>query len=522
MKTYLYNRVSSGRQNKADKDGLTRQSESSEVLEFLKNHKLTVVTTLEYIGSSFKGKNFDNETVMGKFIEAVENGTITPPVCLCFENWDRFGRDVEWKNTKRFLDLIHAGISIGVVSMDIVIDQKVLADNSNILQLVVNDIQRARKESERKSGFSKRNLLVKVARAKKGEKVYFGGQSPRWIIGERNGQFILDEPMIAQIKRIFDLYLEGKSCVGIAKLLNGEQKQTFGPSKKNPTDKPSKVYWFNTTIKNILTHKSLTGWCKVNDFESDNYYPEIIPAATFLKVQTRVANNATRRGGSVNKVPNIFRGLIYCACCGHDIGVRSARVKAKHYCYMSCRKSNVGICKDKTIWKMNELEERIFAFVLEKTPDELLYKPKPTGNEDAIAKMRLEMEKVKQGIKNTLTMLETIEEDEMPELKTKLTELNIKRKTLQQQIDEAESRNIALSTNPATITKFQDLMKGVDIATLTDAADSISNRLQDDKVREELRNLMPDIIRRITCNLSKWEYDVELVNGKTKHFDFYA
>ncbi len=93
---------------------------------------------------------------MGRFIQEIKCGKISVPVCICFENWDRFGRDVEWKNARRFLDLIYAAVSIGVVSMDIVIDQKVLEENSTILQWVVNDIQRARKESQRKSGFSKR------------------------------------------------------------------------------------------------------------------------------------------------------------------------------------------------------------------------------------------------------------------------------------------------------------------------------------------------------------------------------
>ena len=132
MKTYLYNRVSSGKQNKGSKDGMTRQSESDEVLGFIKTHKLNVVKKMEYIGSSFAGKNFNNDTVLGKFIAEVNADKISAPVCLCFENWDRFGRDIEWKNTKRFLDLIHAGVSIGVVSMDIVIDQKMLAENSSI------------------------------------------------------------------------------------------------------------------------------------------------------------------------------------------------------------------------------------------------------------------------------------------------------------------------------------------------------------------------------------------------------
>lgn len=80
VKTYLYNRVSSGKQNSGRKDGLTRQSESAEVLDFIKRHKLTVVKTMEYIGSSFTGKNFDNGTVMGKFVEETKSGKIPVPV----------------------------------------------------------------------------------------------------------------------------------------------------------------------------------------------------------------------------------------------------------------------------------------------------------------------------------------------------------------------------------------------------------------------------------------------------------
>ena len=160
-----------------------------------------------YVGSSFKGRNFDNDTVLGRFIKAVKDGEITPPVCLCFENWDRFGRDVEWKNNKRFYDLIAADVSLGVVSMDMVIDQDALAENPRIIQWVANDIERARKESQRKSGFGKRNLFVKVERAKGGEKIYFGGQSPRWIVGVKDGKFIMDTGMVAAIERIFDLYI---------------------------------------------------------------------------------------------------------------------------------------------------------------------------------------------------------------------------------------------------------------------------------------------------------------------------
>lgn len=86
VKTYLYNRISSGRQNTGD--GLLRQLESTEVFDFLKHHKLEIVERMVYTGSSFTGKNFDNETVLGKFIEDVNNGKIPAPVCLCFETYE--------------------------------------------------------------------------------------------------------------------------------------------------------------------------------------------------------------------------------------------------------------------------------------------------------------------------------------------------------------------------------------------------------------------------------------------------
>ena len=476
---------------------------------------------MAYVGSSFSGKNFDSDTVLGKFIEGVKTGNIVAPVCLCFENWDRFGRDVEWKNTKRFLDLIAVNVSIGVVSMDVVIDQQLLAKNSDILQLVVNDIHRARRESERKSGLSKRNLLVKVADAKSGQKIYFGGQSPRWITGVKGNTFQKDEQMVQDIHRIFDLYLAGNSCVGIAKILNAEKKETLGVSRKSPTNKESRTHWFNTTVKNVLTHKSLTGWCKVNDFESEDYYPEIISPANFLKVQQLVAKNAERRGGSSNgKIPNIFRGILYCKC-GGKISPRQARVKANDYSYMACRRSQVNLCKDKTIWKMNELEERVLAFVLEMTPDELLFKASPQQNVAVIAKLKLEMSNTKDTIKRAVELLDVMGEDEIPELKSKLGELNQRRKSLGERLSAEEGKILTGQDNPVAVARFKELMKGTDYEALTEAANSIYSRLKDEKVRQELRDVIPEVISRITCDLEKWEFDVEFVNGAKKHYLFY-
>jgi DNA invertase Pin-like site-specific DNA recombinase len=519
MKTYLYNRISSGRQSSGD--GLIRQSESAEVFDFIKNHKLEVVERMVYTGSSFTGRNFDNETVLGKFIEDVKTGAISVPVCLCFENWDRFGRDIEWKNTKRFLDLIYAGVSIGVVSMDIVIDQKVLSENSNILQLVVNDIQRARKESQRKSGFSKRNIFVKVNKAKNGEKIYFGGQSPRWIKGVKDGKFATDDYMIEDIKRIFDLYLSGKSCVGIAKILNVEKKTRFGLSKKIASEKKSKAYWYNTTIRNILTNKSLTGWCGINDFESGDYYPKIIDEQTFSRVQNKVDKNAINRGGSSSgNVTNLFKGLLWCSCCANDIGVRYHKVGNTYYSYMGCRKSQVKLCDDKTNWKTDRFEEQIFFMILQKSPAELLERPK-TKTDSTLEKLNNELGRTNMLIHRTTDLMNDPELKEVMELKSNLIKLNQKRIQLKSQIQAEETKLAVINTNPKNLIRLKELFN-MDLETEKVESDKIICQLRDNKVRAELKNIMPDLISRIDIDLGGLGFVVTMTNGIKKEMPYYT
>ena len=75
--------------------------------------------------------------------------------------------------------------------------------------------------------------------------------------------------------------------------------------------------------------------------------------------------------------------------------------------------------------------------------------------------------------------------------------------------------------NPMAVAKFKDLMKGSDGEALGAAANSIHTKLLDKKTRQNLSIILPDIIKRITCDLKKWEFDVEFTNGTNKHCFFY-
>jgi hypothetical protein len=110
---------------------------------------------------------------------------------------------------------------------------------------------------------------------------------------------------------------------------------------------------------------------------------------------------------------------------------------------------------------------------------------------------------------------------DMPELKSKLEELNLRKKSLSEKISTEEGKILDERENPIAVSRFKKLMKGTDYEALDEAANSIHTRLKDEKVREELRGVMPEIISSITCDLENWTFDVEFVNGVKKHYLFY-
>ncbi|MDB6019887.1 MAG: hypothetical protein JWR19_4376, partial [Pedosphaera sp.] len=304
-KAYSYTRFSTGKQSQ----GISkiRQQESPLVLDFIKRHNLTVVQHMVDAGvSGFKGKNFSNTAALGKFIEQIRQGNVDRGSVLIVENLDRFSRDNITDCIGRFSEIIKAGVNIGLVSMNIIIDLDQMNNNPMLWTYVSNEFMRARGESKRKSDLSKANIANKIERAKKGERIYFGGLAPTWIKGvDENGGWIVGERINKIIQRVFQMYLDGNSCSAIAKTLNNENVKSIRDT-----------LWFNTTVKHILANRCVLGYCKVGSFESDNHYPRLVSDADFYAVQTKIARNVTNRGGSPSgKVPNVFKGLLRCAKC---------------------------------------------------------------------------------------------------------------------------------------------------------------------------------------------------------------
>ena len=186
--------------------------------------------------------------------------------------------------------------------MDIVIDQKVLEETKGILDLVVNDIGRARKESLRKSEFSQRNFKKKRDAAKKGEVVRIG-TIPKHLtyvpISATSGKYILNDHA-SLIHEMIDGVLSGKSLYMVADGFNQRGIKPFRYAKQ----------WTGKNIRQILRNPVLKG----DYLGNANYVPPIVDKETFERIQNQLDRNKTNRGNR-GKVINIFKGLCLCSAC---------------------------------------------------------------------------------------------------------------------------------------------------------------------------------------------------------------
>lgn len=515
-KAYSYIRWSSGQQKHGV--SLQRQTEDPLVLEFIKNHKLTVVETMIDRGvSGFKGKNFSNEKALGKFVEQIRQGRIERGSVLILESMDRFGRDVITSMIKRFIEIVEAGVSIGVVSMDVIIDLDTMNNNPMVWNFVSGEIQRARAESKRKSTFSTNNVFNKIQAAKAGKLVYFGGLSPSWIKGIKNKagerivkmtadkdgvQWIVDDKKVKIVQRMYRLYLEGKASTGIAKQFNEENVRTL----------KGVGIWENTTVKRLLKSKSVMGNCSVNDFQSENYYPEIISKNDFYKVQARMEQNKSNRGGSPHgHVPNIFKGITKCTC-GSGITVFSHIVKGKDYRYGQCSTAKLrGNCQNDARWDLFKFEMHILYVLLGKLPHELMDKPK-TKNDIVLDDLNGELNKVNAEITDTIKLVGKVK---LPQLEASLTALQKQQEALNNKINEHKNNMTIAEASPYAMEKLNGLLNSSKLNEVATGLIELEKNLSDTPTREKLRNLMPDIFKSLVLDFNNFTYTATFTNGKS-------
>lgn len=177
------------------------------------------------------------------------------------------------------------------------------------------------------------------------------------------------------IRRIFQLYIEGKSLRDIAQTLNAEgfRTKTYVGRKHNSGG----VLFRNTNIQLILRNPTYMGKIRYEDKLYQGLHDPIVTEEVFKKVQEKLKSNFRARGISKNrKFPGLLTGLFRCASCKCSMCHTYARGRNKNFnyryyvCLYSIKHEWKG-CPTKSIIA-SVIESKCLNFVNQLTKDKRL------------------------------------------------------------------------------------------------------------------------------------------------------
>ena len=236
-----YSRFSCALQREGD--SLRRQLEAAR--RYCRDHGLELIETISDEGvSAFRGKNAISGS-LGRFLKAIENGTIPQGATLIVESLDRLSREQVSEALELFLRIIRKGVAIVTLADGRRYDKAALNDFS---QLVVSlaVMARAHEESLIKS------QRVTAAYERKRELIIAKKSPPKnlatWLEW-RDGKVRAVPSRVKVVRRIFQMCREGHGCAGIARIFNKEKVPPF-----------RKGAWLQGTIRSILMRKTVCGY----------------------------------------------------------------------------------------------------------------------------------------------------------------------------------------------------------------------------------------------------------------------
>ena len=320
--TALYCRLS--QEDSLDGESNSISNQKKLLLAYCKDHNLP--NPVFFVDDGYSGTDYDRPGFQS-MLDEIEAGRVA--VC-CTKDLSRLGRNSTL--TGMFINITFAKHNVRYIAIN---------DNYDTLNpnSVDNDFAGIRMWFNEfyARDTSRKIRAVNKAKGERGERLttnvpYGYRKNP-----EDSKDWIIDEEAAMVVRHIFDLCMEGRGPMQIAKQL--KEEQILNPTAykrkngiKSPSPEPADPYSWNTnTIVHILERQEYTG-CTVNfktytnsiwdkkqreNPEENravfyNTHPAIIDLATFDKVQEirQQRHRRTKTGKS-----NMFSGLVFCADC---------------------------------------------------------------------------------------------------------------------------------------------------------------------------------------------------------------
>lgn len=363
-KVGLYIRLSrEDEDNNDESQSITNQR--SFLQEYVKNNNFNYIDS--YIDDGYTGTNFDRPGFKRMLMD-IESGRINTVIT---KDMSRLGRD--YIGIGNYIEKYFPEHNIRYIAINDRLDTiNGNSDDMTPFKAIFNDYY-AKDIS---------NKVRSIIANKKRCGQFLGGVPPygyKFKSETDHYHLVIDEETSKIVKRMFDLYVSGKSLDYIAKTFTKEGIPIPSVKKQLNRGLKSTAYgnWQTRTIDEMLKNPTYIGNLTQGRRKKINYklkkivrvpkedwivventHEPIIDKNTFERVQNIYKINKNKQVGKTNL---LLTGFIYCQECGHRIGV-NGNLKKGYYCACNYYKkySKVGLCTPHSI-PYKDLEDTILT-----------------------------------------------------------------------------------------------------------------------------------------------------------------
>lgn len=236
---------------------------------------------------------------------------------------------------------------------------------------------------------TERMNMGRLERAKEG--YFHGGGQPPTGYDYIDGELVINEYEAMQVRKVFQMYLEGYGVNTIAGTMYDE-----GYKRKGGT-------WLHASaVRNVIKNEVYTGKVKFSKKLYDGRHEPIIDEETFKKVQV-LRKKRTVSHKKIFKYNSLLSGFMFCGNCGARYFKRVTGKRSIFYaCYSeakACRHMIKDLSCENPRWRMEELdkyiENELFKLATDKSALDVLLdkKPAPKNDNEVIEKKISDIDK---------------------------------------------------------------------------------------------------------------------------------
>jgi site-specific DNA recombinase len=192
----------------------------------------------------------------------------------------------------------------------------------------------------------------KIAAARRKGKWTGGIPMLGYDIAPEGGKLLVNEDEAAQVRGIFELYLERQSLIETVKELDARGWHNKRWTTRKGHERGGNPFTKNSLYK-VLTNVIYLGKTTYKDEVHEGEHPAIVDADIFRRVQRLLARNGTTGGKHVrNRFGALLKGLLHCVPCGLAMTHTHTKKGNKRYRYYVCvgaQKRGWHTCPSKSI-----------------------------------------------------------------------------------------------------------------------------------------------------------------------------